>query len=122
VASQSVIHSVEQSKSTVLSFPVPAPEPVTQLELATLLSLRNRARQISEHVADAEASIRVRLELHAAVETGEHTAELKESSRRSALGAQSRSVSRTICSARGRVMGIASEFSAPHVRLPRSLS
>jgi hypothetical protein len=83
VASQSVIHSVEQSKSTVLSFPVPAPEPVTQLELAALLSLRNRARQLEEQIEDAEASIQTRLEANATVETGEHTAELKESSRRS---------------------------------------
>jgi hypothetical protein len=78
VATQSVIHSVEQSKS-VLSFPIPAPEPVTQLELTALLSLRNRARQLAEQIEDAESSIEAR----ATVETGEHTAELKESSRRS---------------------------------------
>jgi hypothetical protein len=82
VATQSVIHSVEQSKS-VLSFPIPAPEPVTQLELAALLSLRNRARQLAEQIEDAESSIQTRLEARATVETGEHTAELKESSRRS---------------------------------------
>jgi hypothetical protein len=83
VASQSVIHSVEQSKSPVLSFPVPAVEPITQLELGALLSLRNRVRQLEQQIADAEASIQTRLEMNAAVETGEHTAELKESSRRS---------------------------------------
>ncbi len=83
MASQSVIHSVEQSKSSVVSFPVPPVEPITQLELAALLSLRNRARQLEQQIADAEASIQTRLEANAAVETGEHTAELKESSRRS---------------------------------------
>lgn len=82
MATQSLIHSVEQSKSPVVSFPGSPVEPITQLELAAVLSLRNRARQISEQVADAEASIRVRLELHAAVEDGEHSAELKELSRR----------------------------------------
>jgi hypothetical protein len=83
VATQSVIHSVEQSKSPVVSFPVPTVEPITQLEIAVLLSLRNRARQLSEQIADAEASIQTRIEANAAVETGEHTAELRESSRRS---------------------------------------
>ena len=80
MATQSVIQS---SKSPVVTFPGPPVELITQLELAAILSLRNRARQLEEQVADAEASIRVRLELHAAVEDGEHTVELKESSRRS---------------------------------------
>jgi hypothetical protein len=83
MSTQSVIHSVEQSKSTVVSFPVPAVEPITQLEIVALLSLRNRARQIDEQIADAEESIQSRLESHADVEPGEHTAELRESSRRS---------------------------------------
>ena len=83
MATQSVIHSVEQSKSTVVSFPVPAVESITQLEIVALLSLRNRARQIAEQIRDAEESIQSRIEANADVEPGEHTAELKESSRRS---------------------------------------
>jgi hypothetical protein len=82
VATQSVIHSVEQSKSSVVSFPVPRVEPVTQLEIVALLSLRNRARQLAEQVSAAETSIRNRLEAHAEVEAGDHTAELTASSRR----------------------------------------
>ncbi len=82
MATQSVIHSVEQSKSSVVSFPVPEVEPITQLEIAALLSLRNRARQLAEQVSSAETSIRTRLESHAAVEVGDHTAELTTSSRR----------------------------------------
>jgi hypothetical protein len=53
------------------------------LEIAALLSLRNRARQFAEQIRDAEESIQSRLESHADVESGEHTAELRESSRRS---------------------------------------
>jgi hypothetical protein len=57
-------------------------EPITQLEIAALLSLQNRARQLAEQVAAAEKSLKTRLESHAAVEVGEHTAELSTSSRR----------------------------------------
>jgi hypothetical protein len=53
VATQSVIHSVEQSKSTVVSFPVLTVETITQLEIVALLSLRNRARHLAEQIADA---------------------------------------------------------------------
>jgi|SRR5579864_2692050 len=67
----------------VVPFPVvPQTVEITQLELAALLSLRNRARQIAEQVEAAEKSVRSRLETGAAVEPGEHTAELKESFRR----------------------------------------
>jgi len=58
------------------------PEPITQFEIAALLSLRNRARQLEQQIATAENSIRTRLASGASVEAGEHTAELKESFRR----------------------------------------
>ena len=63
--------------------PLPAVEQITQTELSLLLSLRNRARQLAEQIEAAENSLRERLEAGTRVETGEHTAELKETFRRS---------------------------------------
>ncbi|SRR6266478_6142283 len=83
MATQSVIHPIEQSKLAVVPFPaVPTVVEITQLELATLLSLRNRARQLEVQIEAAEKSIRTRLSEGVQVEAGDHTAELKESSRR----------------------------------------
>ena len=81
---QSISQSVSQSKSAVV---VPFPSPrevndVTQLEVAALLSLRNRARQLAKQIETAEFVILERLEAGAAVEPGEHTAELKQTFRR----------------------------------------
>jgi hypothetical protein len=75
-----VSQSVEQSKLTVVPFP--APQAITQLELAALLSLRGRLSQIEEQVEAAEQSIKVRLETGASLEPGNHRAELKENFRR----------------------------------------
>jgi len=72
-----------QILAPVVPFPTSQAEQITQFELAALLSLRNRAQQLSEQIADAEASIQARLESDAAVEAGLHIAELKESFRRS---------------------------------------
>lgn len=76
-------------QSSVLSFPqqkqpqcVPAKEPITQLELELLLSLRKRADELAEQLAVDEAILRSRIECGAMVEPGLHTAELKESFRR----------------------------------------
>jgi hypothetical protein len=63
-------------------FPFPAPNPITQLELTTLLSLRGRLHQLQEQVEAAEQSIRLRLESGAELELGDHTAEVKENFRR----------------------------------------
>jgi hypothetical protein len=86
MASTIVNHScatvVSPRLNPVVTIPL-ALEPITQLEIAALLSLRARARQLSEQIVDAEASIQMRIEAHAAVEDGEHTAELRESPRRS---------------------------------------
>jgi hypothetical protein len=69
--------------SQIVPFPVrPAPEEITQFELAALLSLRNRVRQLAEQIEAAEQSIRTRLETGAPVEAGERTAEIKEHFRR----------------------------------------
>lgn len=65
----------------VVLFPA-VPAVVTQSELQLLLSLRNRARQLEAQIADAEKSVRDRLESGGQVEAGEHTASLKESFRR----------------------------------------
>jgi len=79
-ATQSIPQSVEQSKLAVVPFP--APEPITQLELAAFLSLRGRLHQLEKHVEDAEQSIKERLEKGCLVEEGDHTATLKENLRR----------------------------------------
>jgi hypothetical protein len=68
---------------SVVPFPAaPAVEQITQLEIAALLSLRNRARQLEAQIADAEKSVSDKLTVGASVEAGEHTASLKESFRR----------------------------------------
>ena len=72
--------SVQQSKLIVVTFPVP--HEISQLELATLLSLRGRLRQLEKQVSEAEQSIQTRLEAGVIPEPGDHTAELKESFRR----------------------------------------
>lgn len=80
MATRIVSSAVEQHKLAVVPFP--APQAVTQLELAALLSLRARLHQLEEQVEAAEASIKNRLETGASLEPGDHTAELKESFRR----------------------------------------
>jgi hypothetical protein len=75
-----VPQSLQQSKLTIVPFP--APQTVTQLELATLLSLRGRLHQIEQQVETAEQSIKSRLEAGCSIEEGDHVAGLKESFRR----------------------------------------
>src|ERR1700693_1223224 len=70
-----VIPFVSQSASII-------PNPITQFELAAILSLRNRAGQLVEQVEEAEASVRARLDIGATVEGGEHCAPPRESLRR----------------------------------------
>lgn len=68
---------------TALQFPAPvALQPITQLELGAVLSLRNRARQLEEQIAEAEQCIRARLESGVDVEEGERSVGLKENFRR----------------------------------------
>jgi hypothetical protein len=74
------VHSVKQSKLAIV--PIPAPEAVTQLELATLLALRGRLHQLEAQVEEAAQSIKTRLETGAILEPGDHRAELKENFRR----------------------------------------
>jgi len=71
--------TVPHSLSVVL---FPAVEPLTQLELTVFLSLGSRLRQLEEQVKQAEQSIKTRLENGAALEQGDHRAELKENFRR----------------------------------------
>ena len=78
--SHTVAPSIEQSKLTVVPFP--APNPITQLELAALLSLRGRLHQLQEQVEQAEQSVKARLEKGGIIEPGDHRAELKEQFRR----------------------------------------
>jgi hypothetical protein len=75
------------SASKSIPFVVPAQvvlavEPITQLELELLLSLRNRLKNLESQVAAEEAALKSRLEAGATVDPGVHVAELKESFRR----------------------------------------
>jgi hypothetical protein len=83
MASPSVVQLSNTRNTNVVPFTTLPPQEISQLELTTLLSLRNRAKQIEADIADAERSIKERLEAGAYVEPGEHTAALRESSRRS---------------------------------------
>lgn len=75
----SVIHLC----STVVHTPVVKLPEVTQLEIAALLSLRNRVRQLTEQIEAAETSLRARLEAGVSVEIGTLRAYLKPGERRS---------------------------------------
>jgi hypothetical protein len=77
---QSIPQSLSQSKLAVVPFP--APQAITQLELATFLSLRGRLHKLQEQVENAEQSIKIRLESGVELEPGDHRAELKENFRR----------------------------------------
>ena len=71
-----------------IPFPSPAQapattEPITQLELAALFSLRGRLLQLQQQVEAEEQSVKARLEAGAQVESGDHTARLDEHWRKS---------------------------------------
>jgi hypothetical protein len=74
------------STSKVITFSSPQisseVEPISQTELALLLSLRGRLKQLQDEIATEEASVKTRLEAGALIEPGDHTAELKENNRR----------------------------------------
>ncbi len=83
MATRTLAPVVSQSKSAVVvSISKASPEPITQNELALLLSLRGRLKQLEEQVASAEQSMRQRLDDRAAVEAGDHTAKLETGFRR----------------------------------------
>jgi hypothetical protein len=72
-----------QIVSHVVPFPqsVP-PQQISQTELVLVLSLRGRLAQLQSEVEKAEQDIKSRLQAGASVESGDHFAELKTSSRR----------------------------------------
>ncbi|HVB55855.1 MAG TPA: hypothetical protein VNE63_05400 [Candidatus Acidoferrales bacterium] len=74
-----------QTLPYVVPFPqtVPEVEAISQNELVLLLSLRGRLKQLQEEIATEEESLKTRLESGAEIEPGDHTATLKENSRRS---------------------------------------
>lgn len=83
MATQSVIHSVQQQKSAVVvSIPNQSPQQITQTELVLYLSLCARLKQLETQVEAKEAELKARLEAGVSVERGDHFAELKESFRR----------------------------------------
>ncbi len=68
------------AKSIPFVVPAQAPartEPITQLELAALLSLRGRLHQLQDQVEQAEQSVKTRLEAGVPVESGDHVAQLE---------------------------------------------
>lgn len=58
------------------------PEPVSQLELELLISLRNRLAQLKSELDVQETALLDRIQSGAAVESGIHIAQLKQSFRR----------------------------------------
>jgi hypothetical protein len=82
MASQSVIHSVPQSKSAVSTTPKKLVPKVSQRELIEIIMLRNLLREREESLSAFEAEIKARLDAGASVEPGVHVASLKESFRR----------------------------------------
>ncbi len=82
MATQQIVSPVgQQQKSTVVPFPQLSQQ-ISQTELALVLSLRGRLRQLEDQVAEAEQSIKTRLEAGVIPEPGDHIAELKENFRR----------------------------------------
>jgi hypothetical protein len=74
-----------QTVSHVIVFPQSVPavvEVISQVELELILSLRARLTKLEEEASAAETSLKTRLEAGASVESGDHTATLKESYRR----------------------------------------
>jgi hypothetical protein len=61
---------------------VPAVEPISQLRLELVLSLRNRVRQVQVELEKQETELRNLIEAGAPIEPGEHTAIVKENLRR----------------------------------------
>ena len=71
-------------RSAPLQFPQskPTAESISQLELEMLLALRGRLKQLQNEVSVHEEAFKARLQAGAIVEPGDHTAGLKECSRR----------------------------------------
>lgn len=61
---------------------VPAVEPISQLRIALVLSLRNRVSQVQAELERQESELRGMIEAGASVEPGEHSASLEVHSRR----------------------------------------
>lgn len=59
-----------------------SPQQISQVELTLILSLRGRAKQLSDQIEAAEKSLTARLQSGAAIEPGDHSAEVKECLRR----------------------------------------
>lgn len=70
------------SHPVVLKFPQPQQEPITQLRLALVLSLRNRVRQVQAELEKQETELRTMIEAGVTVEAGEHTVTLQTNTRR----------------------------------------
>lgn len=61
---------------------LPAVEPITQLRLLLVLSLRRRVQQVQEQLDKEEATLQAMVEAGAVIEPGKHSAAVKESFRR----------------------------------------
>lgn len=71
------------AQPAVLQFPQStAVEPITQLRLALVLSLRNRVRQVQAELDKQETELRTMIESGAAVEAGERTVAIEVHTRR----------------------------------------
>ena len=72
-------------RSAPLQFPQQnsaSAESISQLELEMLIALRGRLKQLQDEVSVNEETFKARLQAGAVIEPGDHTAILKECSRR----------------------------------------
>jgi hypothetical protein len=79
----SVIQLSDPRSSThVLQLPASFLKPISQLDLETVILLRNTLRRKQQDLDSMEAALKARLEAGASVEEGVHTAEMRTSTRR----------------------------------------
>jgi hypothetical protein len=82
MATQTVSHPQLKFAVAVPIATPAAPKPITQLDLETLICLRNALKRREQEFSRLEADLKSRLEAGAEVEEGVHVADLKESFRR----------------------------------------
>ena len=79
----SVIQLSDPRSSThVLQLPASFLKPISQLDLETVILLRNTLKRKQQELDSMEAALKARLEAGASVEEGVHTAEMRVSARR----------------------------------------
>ena len=76
------VTTLQHGHRNVLQLPVSFLKPISQLDLETVILLRNTLKRKKEELESVEATLEARLEAGTTVEDGVHTAELRVSTRR----------------------------------------